>query len=137
MPDGLSRLYLSPHFDDVVLSCGESLAEAIDARAKSLQRAVAGTIRFSGNVTTMRIYGAPIKVISTFVFHFVLFGVIAQRMGLGQFFIDIAQIVAGRYAGGPAKVMEKMPVPGMGWSALLRDPDGNVFGLFQEDTEAK
>jgi TRAP transporter 4TM/12TM fusion protein len=55
-------------------------------------------------LTTEGIYGAPIKVISTFVFHFVLFGVIAQRMGLGQFFIDIAQIVAGRFAGGPAKV---------------------------------
>ena len=55
-------------------------------------------------LTTEGIYGPPIKVISTFVFHFVLFGVIAQRMGLGQFFIDIAQIVAGKYAGGPAKV---------------------------------
>lgn len=55
-------------------------------------------------LTTEGIYGPPIKVISTFVFHFVLFGVIAQRMGLGQFFIDVAQIVAGRYAGGPAKV---------------------------------
>ena len=55
-------------------------------------------------LTTEGIYGPPIKVISTFVFHFVLFGVIAQRMGLGQFFIEIAQIIAGRYAGGPAKV---------------------------------
>ncbi|MGI9334263.1 MAG: TRAP transporter permease [Gammaproteobacteria bacterium] len=55
-------------------------------------------------LTTEGIYGPPIKVISTFVFHFVLFGVIAQRMGLGQFFIDIAQVLAGRYAGGPAKV---------------------------------
>lgn len=55
-------------------------------------------------LTSEGIYGAPIKVISTFVFHFVLFGVIAQRMGLGQFFIQIAQVVAGRFAGGPAKV---------------------------------
>lgn len=55
-------------------------------------------------LTTEGIFGPPIKVISTFVFHFVLFGVIAQRMGLGQFFIDIAQVVAGRYSGGPAKV---------------------------------
>jgi TRAP transporter 4TM/12TM fusion protein len=55
-------------------------------------------------LTTEGIYGTPIKVISTFVFHFVLFGVIAQRMGLGQFFIDIAQVVAGRFSGGPAKV---------------------------------
>lgn len=55
-------------------------------------------------LTSEGIYGAPIKVISTFVFHFVLFGVIAQRMGLGHFFIQIAQVVAGRFAGGPAKV---------------------------------
>ncbi len=55
-------------------------------------------------LTTEGIYGPPIKVISTFVFHFVLFGVIAQRMGLGQFFIDVAQVLAGRFSGGPAKV---------------------------------
>ncbi|WP_353055707.1 TRAP transporter large permease subunit, partial [Epibacterium ulvae] len=34
----------------------------------------------------------------------VLFGVIAQRTGLGQLFIDNASILAGRYTGGPAKV---------------------------------
>lgn len=50
------------------------------------------------------IFGVTLWVVSTIVFHFVLFGVIAQRMGLGQFFIDIAQIVAGRFSGGPAKV---------------------------------
>ena len=55
-------------------------------------------------LTTEGIYGPPIKVISTFVFHFVLFGVIAQRMGLGQFFIELAQVIAGRFSGGPAKV---------------------------------
>ncbi|MFQ5937557.1 MAG: TRAP transporter permease [Acidiferrobacterales bacterium] len=55
-------------------------------------------------MTTEGIYGIPVKVVSTFVFHFVLFGTIATRMGLGQFFIDIAQSIAGRFAGGPAKV---------------------------------
>jgi len=50
------------------------------------------------------IFGLPIVVVSTFVFHFVLFGVVATKMGLGQLFIDLAQAVAGRYAGGPAKV---------------------------------
>ncbi|MEM6971191.1 MAG: TRAP transporter permease [Pseudomonadota bacterium] len=55
-------------------------------------------------MTTEGIYGIPIGVISTVVFHFVLFGTIATRMGLGQFFIDVAQCLAGRYAGGPAKV---------------------------------
>ncbi len=50
------------------------------------------------------IYGVTLWVVSTIVFHFVLFGVVAQRMGLGQFFVDNAMIVAGRYTGGPAKV---------------------------------
>ena len=50
------------------------------------------------------IFGITLWVVSTVVFHFVLFGVVAQRMGLGQFFVDNAMIVAGRYTGGPAKV---------------------------------
>ncbi len=50
------------------------------------------------------IFGVTLWVVSTVVFHFVLFGVVAQRMGLGQFFIDNAMILAGRYTGGPAKV---------------------------------
>ncbi len=50
------------------------------------------------------IFGITLWVVSTVVFHFVLFGVVAQRMGLGQFFIDNAMMLAGRYTGGPAKV---------------------------------
>lgn len=50
------------------------------------------------------IFGVTLWVVSTIVFHFVLFGVIAQRTGLGKLFIDCATILAGRYAGGPAKV---------------------------------
>ncbi|MDX1540460.1 MAG: TRAP transporter permease [Geminicoccaceae bacterium] len=50
------------------------------------------------------IFGITLWVVSTIVFHFVLFGVVAQRMGLGQFFIDIATVIAGKYTGGPAKV---------------------------------
>ena len=55
-------------------------------------------------LTTEGLYGVPVKVISSIVFHFVLFGVVAQKMGLGQFFIELAQVVAGRLSGGPAKV---------------------------------
>ena len=55
-------------------------------------------------LTQEGIFGIPVKVVATFVFHFVLFGVLATRMGLGQFFIDLASVLAGRYAGGPAKV---------------------------------
>ena len=50
------------------------------------------------------IFGVTLWVVSTIVFHFVLFGVIAQRTGLGRLFIDNATILAGRYTGGPAKV---------------------------------
>lgn len=50
------------------------------------------------------IYGVTLWIVSTVVFHFVLFGVLAQRMGLGQFFVDMATVIAGRYTGGLAKV---------------------------------
>ena len=53
---------------------------------------------------TEGIYGVAVGVVATYVFHFVLFGVMAQASGLGQFFIDLAMIIAGRYSGGPAKV---------------------------------
>ncbi|MEZ5856264.1 MAG: TRAP transporter permease [Hyphomicrobiaceae bacterium] len=50
------------------------------------------------------IFGVTVWIVSTVVFHFVLFGVLAQRMGLGQFFVDVAAVIAGRYTGGLAKV---------------------------------
>ncbi len=53
---------------------------------------------------TEGIYGVAIGVVATYVFHFVLFGVLAQASGLGQLFIELATILAGRYSGGPAKV---------------------------------
>ncbi|WP_440409932.1 TRAP transporter permease [Neorhizobium petrolearium] len=55
-------------------------------------------------LTTQGIYGIALGVVATYVFHFVLFGVFATRIGLGQLFLDCAAWVAGRYAGGPAKV---------------------------------
>jgi TRAP transporter 4TM/12TM fusion protein len=55
-------------------------------------------------VGTEGIYGIAVGVVATYVFHFVLFGVLAQMTGLGRLFMDLATIVAGRYSGGPAKV---------------------------------
>jgi TRAP transporter 4TM/12TM fusion protein len=55
-------------------------------------------------LTSQGIYGTALGVIATYVFHFVLFGVMATRIGLGQLFIDLASALAGRFAGGPAKV---------------------------------
>ena len=66
-------------------------------------------VRFNTFVSSMYfpqegIFGVTLWVVSTIVFHFVLFGVIAQRTGLGALFIDNATILAGKYRGGPAKV---------------------------------
>lgn len=33
--------------------------------------------------------------------------------------------------------LPKMPVPGIGWLAYIKDPDGNVLGLLQPDVQAK
>lgn len=55
-------------------------------------------------LTSQGVYGVAVGVVATYVFHFVLFGVLATRIGLGRLFLDIASMVAGRYAGGPAKV---------------------------------
>src|SRR5512139_302786 len=73
-----------------------------------------GLLRHSGNtwsqlvnhqyLTSQGIYGIAVGVVATYVFHLVLFGVLATRIGLGRLFLDIASAVAGKYAGGPAKV---------------------------------
>jgi TRAP transporter 4TM/12TM fusion protein len=54
--------------------------------------------------TTEGIFGIPLGVSSTFIFLFILFGAYLETTGLGKFFIDIANAIAGRAAGGPAKV---------------------------------
>ncbi len=53
---------------------------------------------------TEGIYGIPLGVVATFVFHFVLFGLFIARTGLAQLFMDLAMALAGWSAGGPAKV---------------------------------
>ena len=55
-------------------------------------------------LTSQGIYGVAVGVVATYVFHFVLFGVMATRIGLGQLFLDVASTIAGRQVGGPAKV---------------------------------
>ena len=50
-------------------------------------------------LTSQGIYGVAVGVVATYVFHFVLFGVLATRIGLGQLFLDVASAIAGRYAG--------------------------------------
>lgn len=54
--------------------------------------------------TTEGIFGTPMGVSSTFIYLFILFGSYLEATGLGKFFIDLANAVAGWAAGGPAKV---------------------------------
>lgn len=37
---------------------------------------------------------------------------------------------------GAELVQERLAVPGMGWAAYVRDPEGNVLGLWESDPSA-
>ena len=54
-------------------------------------------------LTTEGIFGLPIGVAATFVYVFVLFGAVLEATGGGNFFIDLAYALTGRFSGGPAK----------------------------------
>lgn len=54
--------------------------------------------------TTEGVFGVPLGVSATFIFLFILFGAFLEKTGIGKFFIDLANSVAGFAAGGPAKV---------------------------------
>ncbi len=53
---------------------------------------------------TEGIMGTPIGACSTFIFLFILFGALLEKTGIGQFFIDMCNAIAGGASGGPAKV---------------------------------
>ncbi|MGE4284111.1 MAG: TRAP transporter permease [Clostridia bacterium] len=54
--------------------------------------------------TTEGIMGVPLGVSASFIFLFILFGAFLDKTGIGKFFIDLANSIAGATAGGPAKV---------------------------------
>jgi predicted enzyme related to lactoylglutathione lyase len=49
---------------------------------------------------------------------------------------DVDAAVSGARRAGGTTALPKMAVPGIGWLAYLKDPDGNTFGVMQADTEA-
>ncbi len=61
--------------------------------------------RLLGQMTmsTEGIYGIPLDVSANIVFLFVLFGATLERAGAGQYFIQLALSLLGRFRGGPAK----------------------------------
>ena len=50
------------------------------------------------------VFGTPIGASSTFIFLFILFGAFLEKTGVGEFFIDLSNAIAGSRRGGPAKV---------------------------------
>ncbi len=54
--------------------------------------------------TTEGVIGTPLGVCSTFIVLFIIFGSFLDKTGVGRFFIEIANSIAGAATGGPAKV---------------------------------
>lgn len=50
------------------------------------------------------ILSTPVNVCSKFIVVFIIFGAFLERTGISSFFISLANCIAGRFAGGPAKV---------------------------------
>ena len=47
------------------------------------------------------------------------------------------ETIAGVDKGGGTVALAKMPVPGVGWLAYFHDPEGNIFGVMQNDPNAQ
>lgn len=71
----------------------------LEHSGKKLDRIIGHTF-----FTLEGMFGTPIAVSSTFIFLFILFGAFLERTGVGQYFNDLALVIAGRRIGGPAKV---------------------------------
>ena len=79
--------YFGPYMPDLISHKGASVA------------------KISGQMylTTEGIFGVPLGVSAGFVFLFVLFGALLERAGAGEYFINLAYSLLGKYRGGPAK----------------------------------
>lgn len=79
--------YFGPYMPDLIAHKGASIT------------------KLSGQIylTTEGIFGVPLGVSAGFVFLFVLFGALLERAGAGEYFINLAYSLLGKYRGGPAK----------------------------------
>lgn len=78
---------LGPYMPDLIQHRGYTLRRVLDQLYMTMEG----------------IYGVPIGVSATFVFAFVLFGAVLERIGAGQYLIDLAFAMLGHFRGGPAK----------------------------------
>jgi TRAP transporter 4TM/12TM fusion protein len=78
---------------------GRNLPGFLQHRDISLERLISHTY-----FTLEGILGIPLSVSASFVFLFLLFGAFLEKTGVGEYFNDLALVVAGKRIGGPAKV---------------------------------
>ena len=62
------------------------------------------TVLFRNFFGTDGMFGTIARISSTYVFMFILFGAFLVRSGAGEFIINLARCVAGRFVGGPGLV---------------------------------
>ncbi len=79
--------YFGPYMPDLIAHKGASLNKLMGQMV----------------LTTEGVFGVPLGVSSAFVFLFVLFGSLLDRAGAGEYFINLAYTLLGKYDGGPAK----------------------------------
>lgn len=79
--------FLGPYMPELIIHKGASLN------------------KLSGHMflTTEGIFGVPLGVSAGFVFLFVLFGSLLDKAGAGEYFINLAFALLGKFRGGPAK----------------------------------
>ncbi len=49
---------------------------------------------------------------------------------------DLSAAIQAVEKNGGTIVVQKMPIPGVGWLAFFKDPDQNIFGIMQTDSTA-
>lgn len=54
--------------------------------------------------TKTGVFSTPVDVCSKYIVIFIIFGAFLERTGISSFFIQLANSIAGKYSGGPAKV---------------------------------
>jgi len=80
--------YFGSYFPDVIAHRGASLERIVNYTFYSQEG----------------IFGIMTSVMANYVFVFILLGAFMNRSGMGRFFIEFPLAIAGRTAGGPAKV---------------------------------
>ena len=83
----LAYSFLGPYMPELIIHKGASLNK------------LAGHMY----LTTEGVFGVPLGVSAGFVFLFVLFGSLLDKAGAGEYFINLAYALLGKYRGGPAK----------------------------------